>query len=766
MPIYNVMRSAQITFLVAALAVAPSLVRAQSTTLTQAGYTGLGITPNAHLLDWGRTEFTYDKQLPGVVRDPTGHNFVVGFGLLPNLEIAARLATGNINGNCFTVGCGAIRDLSASGKLGIGLDAAHRFSVAAGATDIGGAATNFRTYYGVLTFNQGPYEASAGLARRSGSGPGGTRSPLDGPFASAAWRPLPWVRGQVEYTDGNAWAGVRLFAPSQWLPEGWQAYAGANVRLTDNDLTRRSWLTAGLSIPLYKVPDLPGTGPKAPLPALTGAQLPQPSYEARVLPAPAAPAATATAPVAAVPALPAVPLAPLSAAGPTTPASPPVAAAPAAPSSRVTDDRLHELASALQAKGLEDISVGRMPDGTLVVRANNASYNWNSADALGAALGAVARTLGDTKAGYRLILTQRQTPLVAVTGQTDCLRQWINHDAKACAGGQLSTPGTGALEALHEGAVWIVRNQQPSTRTLRVALSPVLRTNVGTELGALDFSAGVNVGLQLPLWNGASVEWRRNVPLANTSDYAPSGAFGFRRIRNETERFALVQTVRVPLERWLAPGNDVQALRWGLAGLTAQATVGRVGSTFDGVDGALRWEPGEGRHRVSGEAGYFRNSRFGEFNAGPAHATPLLASYRYSVLPTRTYLEATGGQFMNNDRGFQLGLRQWFSDVAVAAYYRRTRFTGNTSHQFLGVEISVPIGPRRDMAPAHHVQVTGMPRFSHSVETVVREGHGNALRPGFGVMPPTPSLEATFNSDRAGLAYFEDNIPRIRDAAR
>src|SRR6185369_16986592 len=152
-------------------------------------------------------------------------------------------------------------------------------------TDIGGAATNFRTYYGVLTFNEGPLEASAGLAKRRDAATSVTpRSPLDGPFAAAAWQPLPWVRGQVEYTDGNAWAGVRLFAPERWLPEGWQAYAGANLRLNDNNLTRRSWLTAGLSIPLYKVPDLRANTAKAPLPTLAGAQLPLPAYEARTLP--------------------------------------------------------------------------------------------------------------------------------------------------------------------------------------------------------------------------------------------------------------------------------------------------------------------------------------------------------------------------------------------------------------------------------------------------------------------------------------------------
>jgi hypothetical protein len=64
------------------------------------------------------------------------------------------------------------------------------------------------------------------------------------------------------------------------------------------------------------------------------------------------------------------------------------------------------------------------------------------------------------------------------------------------------------------------------------------------------------------------------------------------------------------------------------------------------------------------------------------------------------------------------------------------------------------------------VQVTGTPRFSHAVETTVRETGGNALRLGMGVLPPAPSLDETFNSDRSGLVYFEDNIRRIRDAAR
>jgi hypothetical protein len=735
------MRSAELAAVTAVITLTSAAAAAQVTTLTQAGYTGLEITPNAHLIDWGRFEATYDHQLPGVVRDPTGNNYVLGFGLLPNLEISGRLATNSLGCNLFVEsGCG-IRDLSASAKVGIGLDAAHRYSIAAGVTDVGGAATNFRTLYGVLTLDQGPFQASAGIAKRSASRPAVSMSPLHGPFASAAWQPMPWIRGQLEYTDGNAWAGVRVFAPKEWLPEGWSAYIGSNHRLTSTKLTQTSWLTAGLSIPLYKVPSLPGSGPKAALPELAATQKPLPAYEART-PAP----------------VPAAPPAAISAA--------PAPAAAGEARKPVLDADLERLAAALEAKGLDDISIGRMPDDSVAVRANNASYQWNSVDALGAALGAIARTLGDNKAVYRLVLTQRQVPLVAVTGQSDCLRTWINDPAAPCTAGQLSTPGSGALEPVLAGATWVVSHRKPSWQTVHLSVSPILRSNVGTEVGALDYSLGANVALRLPLWAGASVDVSRDVPVASSTAYRSAGVFETQRVRSRTNRLALTQTMRLPLERWLAPGDDAKAMRWGLTAVTGQASVGRVGNGFDGIDGQIRWEPGEGRHRVSADAGWFRNSNFDPTVSilGPRNARPLLASYRYNVTATRTYLEATGGQFLYNDRGFQLGLRQWFSDVAVSAYYRRTTFQGAPARQFVGIEFSIPIGPRRDVAVGSHLLVGGT-RFSHAIETLVRGGK-NAVRPGFGLTSPAPSLDDSSNSDRTGLAYFGDNLRRIRDAAR
>lgn len=728
---------------------------AVDTTLTSAGYTGLGITPTAQILGWGRLATSYENQLAGNPARVDGHNLTLGIGLLPNLEAAGRLATNTIHDSCFSgAGCGT-RDLSASGKLGIGLDTARRWSIAVGATDIGGSVTYFRSYYGALTYDNGPFQGTAGVAKRRNVGIGGSRAPLNGVFGSLAWQPLPLLRGHVEYTDGNAWAGVRVFAPASWLPEGWSLSAGANERLTDTALTKRSWWDASLSIPLYKVPAMPGTR-KAPLPPLQQGQQPQPSYEARAgevavtkpvpdwMPSQARHDSQQVAPAQAS----------QLAQAPPTKVGPP------------SDTQLQALANALEAKGLEDISVGRMPDGTIAVRVNNGSYGWNAVDAVGVALGAIARGLSDAKAGYRLIVTQRQVPLVAVTGQADCLRQWIEQPSNTCTAGELSTPGSAPLEPLHEGAVWVVQRQKPAWQTVRVNVSPVLRTNVGTEVGAVDYALGANVDAQLPLWAGASLDWGVNAPLARSNNYEPGGVFGNRRIRSGTDRLAFTQTTRVPLERWLLP---TQGLKPGAGALTAQLTAGRIGTFYDGAIAGLRWEPGEGRHRLSAQVGAFRNNEYdnGFAPLGTVRtAKPVLGSYRYSVMTTRTDLEATAGQFMNNDRGVQLGMRQWFSDVSVGVYYKRTSTTGNPARQLVGVELTLPIGPRRDWQPTSHLQVGGTPRFAHSVETSIREGAGNPLRLGRGVVPPTPDLDAVFNSDRSSLAYFEDNLRRIRDAAR
>lgn len=782
--------------------IAPASAQQVAPSLNANGTSGLSVTPTAPLLPWGTLGLAYDNQVVGgpVNRayGTSGHNLVAGFGLLPNLEISGRIGANTLNTNCYTENCG-IRDLSFNFKAGAPLDRDNRWYIAAGATDLGGQTGNFRSVYGVLTYRPiDRLDLSAGWARRGGAA--NVTTPLDGPFASAAYRPLSWLQTHVEYADSKAWAGARVYAPAGWLPAGWQAHIGANVRLHGDDrvnfpggntqVSARSWVSLGLNIPLFKVPtpaprasamstSTSTSTPTAPSPP------PRMAFSTSGLPASTTPLVADLAPPVVVPKAPPSALVNLPPPGNgissearaaadamarTAAALPPVAP--------VSDAQLVALGEALRAKGFEDIAIGRAGDGAIAVRVNNATYNANTADGLGVALGVIARQLADQRAGYRLVLTQRQLAIVGVTGQADCLAQWIAQGPPRCTAGQLYTPGTTALEALLADARWVVEGRAPSWATPRVILQPVLRTGVATEYGVLDHSLALRAMLQQPLWRGAWAEVAGNTPIHDSDDYKAGQVFGNSRFVSQTDRYMIHQMFRVPVESMLgqlmrATGSSAAdadkarqtAERWGAAALTAHVATGRIDANYRGLYGELRWEPGEGRHKFGVEAGRFERVTYYDPNL-PINSRTVLANYRYAFSPTRTYFEATAGQFLYNDRGVRFGIKQWFDDVAITVYVRHSKFDyaaqGRTT---AGIELSLPLTPRKDMSPTYPIQVVGNPRWSYGIETTVRE-NSNILSNNQGVGSNVSMLERTFNFDRSGLSYFEDSMPRIRSAAQ
>ncbi|MDM0110722.1 YjbH domain-containing protein [Variovorax sp. J22R133] len=750
-----------------ALAAPPALAQQQPTAvLSASGFTGLSVTPTAQLLRWGTMGLAYGNDVVGApvsrFYDTGGSNFVAGFGLLPNLEVTGRLAANTMSVNCYIEPCG-VRDLSFNFKAGIALDDPRRWNVAVGATDLGGAATFFRTAYGVVTYTAGSQrelDLSAGYAQRSESNPRRASTPLDGPFASAAYRPWSWLQGQVEYVDKHAWAGARVFAPAGWLPDGWAAHLGANFRVYGDERTARSWYDIGLTVPLYKV-STERTASAASAAASTrsapGAMVSAPA------PAPVAPArefSSAGLPVSApliVPVAQAV--APAASTGASASDN-----QPATQAARVGDAQLRKLADALVAKGFEDVSVGRLSDGAVAVQINNATYNVNTADGLGVALGVVARQLADARVGYRLVLTQRQLAIVGARGQTDCLAQWIAYEKPACTAASFFTPGTSEIGASLDGADWIVKGTAPSWATARLIVQPVLRTSLGTEYGVFDYSVGVRATVQQPLWKGAYAEVSHVSPIAESDDFRDGKVFSASRIVDATDRILMHQVARLPVEALFGQGNQDAATRWGANAFTAHVAAGRFDSNYRGGYGELRWEPGEGAHRFGVEGGRFeRTTEYDRFL--PIESRALLGSYRFAYMPTHTYFEASAGQFMYNDRGVKVGIKQWFHDVAVSLYVRRTKFEWEPdARNFAGIEISFPLTPRKDMSPTHHIQVTGSPRWSYGVETAVGGG-ANYVTTGQGVTPNASVLDKTFNSDRANVRYFEENVPRIRTAA-
>jgi hypothetical protein len=91
--------------------------------------------------------------------------------------------------------------------------------VAAGVTDYGGAATNFRSYYGVVTYDQPFWSASAGYAKaRTNS----DFNPLNGAFANAAFKVLPWLGDKIAQ-DSESYRylaeSIRMHPDAQTLKE-------------------------------------------------------------------------------------------------------------------------------------------------------------------------------------------------------------------------------------------------------------------------------------------------------------------------------------------------------------------------------------------------------------------------------------------------------------------------------------------------------------------------------------------------------------------
>jgi hypothetical protein len=773
---------------------------ASTDVLSPGGYTGGALTPSARTMPYGTLGLRYDPQLVGVAPRTEGHNYVLGVGLLPYVEAVGRLAAHDLHCNLYVPGAcddrGWLRDLSMSFKVAVPLDAAQRFSIAAGATDVGGAATNFRSYYGVLGWRQGAFDASIGYGR------GDARyAVIDGVFGRLAVRVLPTLELAAERVPDATLLSARAFLPAGWMPDRWQAYADANRRLGDSPVTAPSWLGVGVAIPL----DFRGHGPSidaqrraaevAPRPLLdpwgqdprTPRDAPASGRHGAGSPAPGAPGPAAS--VASAPAVGAVgavgaggsvataPTAiataataatatgtatPSSVRGPsaidrvasgasssTVPGGAPTAAAAVTP--RVSPASLARIHRVLADAGVEDVAVGeqdRADGGTVVVvRADNGAWRWSDLDAMGVVLGRVVRVLPDDNPRIRVVIGRRGVPTLSVEGTARCIEAALRTDGAECpadARPSVSASGEAAFDGALRDVRWAHRGGNPSWGRVRVGIAPGLRTAVATEYGVWDYSLAAEVNVEVPLWRGASIDARRTFPIANSGDFDDGRVYAPDRHRTVTDRVLLHQTLPIA------------------NGLSARAAVGRVFDDWRGGLGEVRWQPGDGTHRLGATIGRFVNG--GSLRDGFT-SEPALASYRYLVAPLDWAIELTAGRFFLNDTGWSVASRHWFGDVAVTASLRSTTHpNAPQAEHFAGLQIEFPLTPRRSPS-MRWLQLQGADRWSYGIETVVG-GEFNRLTGGHGIVPPvTNGLDAVHDADRSVGAFASRGWARIREAA-
>ncbi|NBP46082.1 MAG: hypothetical protein EBU72_12875 [Betaproteobacteria bacterium] len=696
----------------------------------------------------------FDTSLPAArrigLRDE-GFNFLMSVGLMPGVELNGRLATQDLNCNFYygVSSSGApcreptFRDVAASLKVGhsVSLGENWKASASVGATDFGGAATLNRAVYGVAGLNHPRGELNVGLAQEHSSS-----TPLNGPFASFAWRPHPLLTVYTEHIGRQAWAGGKAFIPRSWIP--WsqvRLHLGVHHALTAQNLTAMTTFNAGLTLQLGTLQDaspkrpitLPGVAQEAARAAMAQAQ------ELLSIPVGLV-SRQAGAPVDQGNTSRLAPAGQLSFGGATT--------AVAAP----TAQQAGGLAKALASEGLEDIYVGATPN-TRIVRFENTVYRWNDLEAVGKALAQLLHLAEpvafEPQVPVELQLTKLGIVTARVAGTPECLRLWLM--GVSCPDGALVHLDVG-LKGGWWNAIdpqWVVQGSSPSRFRIQGRVTPALDYRVGTEYGSLDATVGANLVAQVSPWRGAHLDVAHLIPMYDSDDYRAGAYFSEFRILRRTHRILLHQSVDL--------GSS----------FTARAAVGRVGTIFEGGMGELRWQPGDGRHRMG-----YQWARFDNTLGGLGKQTSM-ANYRYWFSPLQTAIELSAGQFWNTDRGWSAAVRHWFDDVSVTTYYRESRFApqaaalspyGTQNVKALGIEFTFPLTPRREWS-GDRWRFGFSDRMGLGLETAVKmPDNTNYLIPYHGRFPPVPmSLNGVaYNFDRMSRSYLQENTHLIRRAYR
>ena len=538
-----------------------------------------------------------------------------------------------------------------------------------------------------------------------GKGTGPNR--LKGVFGGGEWTLRPWLQvlGEYDTTDKNI--GTKILTPQDFLPGGMTL--GLVTKYSLNYQPRHVDLGFSLRIPL------------AGRPARPAAQAASPAGPVYLTAAPAAPVPGASAPEA-------------TSSGP-APATLVLEKTPEAAATPASSPYALTLARDLTALGFENVRTGTRGR-TLVVEYENNRFNCNDIDGLGLVLGTVVAGAPDTYDTFLVSLRRQNLRMLDVEGPILPCRQFFR-SWDGPSGTLLDTLTIRQAEGFGspEGVAWAGAVANTGWLHSRLLLGPGLSTVIGTEVGAFNYRLSLIPDLQTSLWRGAVLNWRWDVPLTWSQNYRPGQPFGRLGTTYSLDRIWVAQAI--PLAQ----------------GLMAQLGGGRYDVQTNGAMGDLLWAPGEGHSLFTFKAAQFRVS-------GQPDQRATLGAYRYYYAPLETYVTATGGRFYDNDKGYRVDVKRYFRDTAFTVWYSKTDV------KKLGFTFSLPLTPRRDMAPGW-LQLRGTEAFNYGMSSVIRSPSGaNYLTPNAALIPDTTyNLQRSFfNGDRLNGLYLKGHLARLREA--
>ena len=177
------------------------------------GFTGIINTPNAEVLEEGKTELQISNQVDVErVRDRRdkyrADQYMVNFGILPNFEFGGRLSNTEYKDTTNKIYEWITRDLSASFKYQIPFYHEYLPKIAIGIQDLGGQADNYDAKYIVASKEYKFLRGSIGYSIDSDR--------MNGVFGGIEAKATDWATLLAEYDSQETHVGVRLNAPDSF----------------------------------------------------------------------------------------------------------------------------------------------------------------------------------------------------------------------------------------------------------------------------------------------------------------------------------------------------------------------------------------------------------------------------------------------------------------------------------------------------------------------------------------------------------------------
>jgi hypothetical protein len=537
---------------------------------------------------------------------------------------------------------------------------------------------------------------------------------MDGVFYGAELTPFPWLALLAEHDAADEHYGVRLSTPKHWF-SGQQQLSVLGVVSGSNDAMQDNrFYGVSLSFPLGS------NQPKARSRPRDGMGK---SETATAQTEPAAVAVPGASPAREEPG---------SVVGRTDIGSA-VEAVARAEEGVVPVVTLFQLRDVLVGHGFENVQVGSRGREVVVV-IENGIFNVNSIDALGLVAGELARRAPAEFLEYTVVMQRNGINVFSISGDISSYKTFLDeHGGMPADISAQQAPDADVVA----GVEWLTTGGKRSWFVPRVTLSPEVETVVGSEVGMLDHTLALNTQFEFPLAKGLSLYASHNTLASNSDDYE-NGVYAARAKETEWREAYLSQT-------FVLPQNLTTMF---LAGKTSY-----VNKYYNFVQNETTLDADDGRFQLGVVMGQYNDDADNE-------RWPLLVgSLRYYWAEPDISFKIAAGNFLGQDVGYKVESRHHFGDTQIFIVYR------DTDVKMAGMGFSIPLSPRKDMAPVKGFQLKGRPNWSYGLNTVIGETR-NPITFGVAEVPLLRNGIAAryYNFDRLSEAYFYRHPERLRDA--